>query len=436
MNIHFIGIGGIGTSALAQYYIIKGHKVSGSDIKKSEITDLIEKKGGKILIGEQKAKNISKDLDLVIFSPAINKENPELKESKKQKIETKTYPEALGDLTKKYFTIAVSGTHGKSTTTAMAAKILIKAGLNPTVIIGTKLKEFDNSNCRVGNSEYLLIEADEYKGSFLNYNPDIIILTNIEEDHLDYYKDLDDIIKTYKKYIKKLSKNGVIITNKEDANIRKILNSFNIRKEWFSLKDETTSSLKKNLKVPGIHNLYNALAAKKLGKVLKINQKIILEALSEYKGSWRRFEENKIKINGKEIILINDYAHHPTEIEATLIAARGKFENRKIWCIYQPHQYQRTLALYNDFIKKFTKIIDNNYVDQLLLTDIYGVKGREKKEKISSKKIVQDLERKNIQYIKKEDITSFLKKNTKEEDIVIMMGAGDIYDLSKKFQNK
>ncbi|MFW6283134.1 MAG: UDP-N-acetylmuramate--L-alanine ligase, partial [Minisyncoccales bacterium] len=356
MKIHFIGIGGIGTSALAQYYIKKGHKVSGSDINSSEITNLISEKGGKVYIGEQKAENINKNLDLVIYSPAISKNNPELKKAKKLNIKTKNYPEALGKLTEKHFTIAVSGTHGKSTTTAMASKILIKANLDPTVIIGTKLKEFNNSNCRVGSSEYLLIEADEYHRSFLNYSPDIIILTNIEKDHLDYYKNLDDIIDAYKKYISKISKSGIVIANKEDSNIRNILKSFNVKREWFSLKEEETFCLKKNLKVPGVHNLYNALAAVKLGKVLKIDKQIILEALSQYSGSWRRFEQNKIQFKKGEITLINDYAHHPTEIEATLIAARGRYENKKIWCVYQPHQHQRTVALYDDFIEIFTKI--------------------------------------------------------------------------------
>lgn len=437
MNIHFIGIGGIGISALAQHYLKEGHKVSGSDTNSSEITDLIKKGGGEIYIGKQKAKNISNDLDLVIYSSAVNDDNPELEEARKKEIKTKTYPEALGKLTKEYFTIAVSGTHGKSTTTAMIAKILIEADLDPTVIIGTKLKEFNNSNYKKGGSEYLLIEADEYRGAFLNYSPDIIVLTNIEEDHLDYYKNLDDILETYKKYIRKLPKNGVVVANKENSNIRKILKKKSIRKEWYSLKEEETNDLKKNLKVPGIHNLYNALAAAKLGKVLKISKKVILKSLSEYQGSWRRFEQKKINLNNKEIILINDYAHHPTEIEATSIAARGKYENKKIWCIFQPHQYQRTSSLYEDFIDKFNKIVDKNYIDELILTDIYEVKGREEKErKINSQKIVKELNKKNIRYVPKSKIIKLLEKEVKGGNIIMMVGAGDIYNLSKKLQVK
>ncbi|PJC51911.1 MAG: UDP-N-acetylmuramate--L-alanine ligase, partial [Candidatus Nealsonbacteria bacterium CG_4_9_14_0_2_um_filter_37_38] len=180
MKVHFIGIGGIGVSALAQYYLEKGHQVSGSDLNSSEITEFLRVKGARIYIGPQLARTVLANIDLVIYSPAVQKNNPELMAAKKLGIKCQSYPKALGELTKKYFTIAVSGTHGKSTTTAMIALILIRAGLDPTVIVGTKLKEFKNSNCRVGKSNYLVIEADEHFASFLNYWPKIIVLTNIE----------------------------------------------------------------------------------------------------------------------------------------------------------------------------------------------------------------------------------------------------------------
>jgi UDP-N-acetylmuramate--alanine ligase len=180
MKIHFIGIGGIGVSALAKFYLAKGDIVSGSDVVKSSITDDLIKRGVEVIIGEQKKENI-KDFDLIIFSPAIKQENPELKEAKEKGIKTMSYPEALGQLTKEYFTIAISGTHGKSTTTAMLGLILIKAGIDPTIIVGTKVKEFDNSNFRQGKSKYLVIEACEHEASFLNYWPKIIVVTNIEE---------------------------------------------------------------------------------------------------------------------------------------------------------------------------------------------------------------------------------------------------------------
>jgi len=201
MKIHFIGIGGIGVSALAQYYLAKGHKVSGSDLVSSEITGSLKKSGAKIFIARHLAKNLPDDTDLVIYSPAVSSDNPEIEKAKKSGIKIQSYPEALGELTKKYFTITVSGTHGKSTTCAMIALVLMKAGLDPTVIVGTKLKEFNGSNFRIGKSKYLIIEADEWQASFLNYWPKIIVLTNIEREHLDYYKDLKHILKTYKEYI-------------------------------------------------------------------------------------------------------------------------------------------------------------------------------------------------------------------------------------------
>ena len=192
MKIHFIGIGGIGVSALAQYYLAKGEQVSGSDLASSEITELLKRKGAKIII-DQNAKNITKNIDLVIYSPAVKEDNPELKEAKNLGIKCLSYPEVLGELTKKYFTIAITGTHGKSTTTAMVALLLIKAGFDPTVIVGTKLKEFNNSNFRMGKSKYLIIEACEHEESFLNYWPKAAVITNIEKDHLDYYKNLNNI---------------------------------------------------------------------------------------------------------------------------------------------------------------------------------------------------------------------------------------------------
>ena len=200
MKIHFVGIGGIGVSALAQYYLSKGNEVSGSDLIASEITDFLKEKGIKIFIGND-SKNIIKDLDLVVYSPAVEQSNAELTAAKNLNMKCQTYPEALGELTKNHFTIAVSGTHGKSTTTSMIGLLLEKAGLDPTVIVGTKLKEFGDSNFRAGKSEYLVIEADEHFASFLNYWPKIIVLTTLEADHLDYYKTLDNLLNTFKEYV-------------------------------------------------------------------------------------------------------------------------------------------------------------------------------------------------------------------------------------------
>jgi len=436
MRIHFIGIGGIGISALAQYYLAKGHKIKGSDLASSEIIDLLKKSGAEIFIGLHSVKNLLEDKDLVIYSPAVTSNNPEFQKAKKLNIKTQSYPQALGDLTKDYFTIAVSGTHGKSTTTAMVSLILIKAGLDPTVIIGTRLKEFGNTNFRAGKSKYLVIEADEWQASFLNYWPKIIVLTNIEKEHLDYYKDLDHILNTYKEYIGHLSKDGVLIMNEDDINISKIKKAQSAKLQFktqnYSLRKKESEIVRKILKIPGEHNIYNALAALTVARVLKIPDKISLEALSEYKGVWRRFEIIKGKIANKKITIISDYAHHPTEIKATLEAVRQKFPNQKIWCVFQPHQHQRTFYLFDDFVKVFSSVPINN----LIITDIYDVVGREKKKiktEVNSKKLIEAINRPNAVFLPKEKIKNHLKKNLEKGDILIIMGAGDIYKLIEEF---
>jgi len=426
MKIHFIGIGGIGVSALAQYYLSKDYQVSGSDLVSSEITEALKKKGAKILIGKHRKENLPKNVDLVIYSPAVQKTNPELRAA--FKIQILSYPEALGKLTEQYYTIAVSGTHGKSTTTAMISLILIKAGLDPTVIIGTKLKEFGDSNCRVGKSKYLVIEADEHFASFLNYWPKIIVLTNIEADHLDYYKNLNNILKTFKKYVGHLPKDGYLVANKDDKNIRSIFSTTVKNVLWYSLKDKESRELQTILKIPGEHNIYNALAALTLARTLKISDGISLKSLSEFHGSWRRFEIIKGNLGGKKITIVSDYGHHPTKVRVTLKAAREKWPKEKIYCVYQPHQYQRTYYLFADFVKTFKQAPMN----KIIITDIFDVAGREEediKKKVNSEKLVKAINKKGVVYLSKEKILDYIRDNIREIDVLIIMGAGDIYRL-------
>jgi UDP-N-acetylmuramate--alanine ligase len=439
MKIHFIGIGGIGVSALARYYLKMGHKVSGSDLVETEITKALKKEGAKIYIGKHKASSIKKDIDLVIYTLAVPKDNPELKKAKSLKIKTKTYPRALGELTKKYFTIAISGTHGKSTTAAMTAILLKEAGFDPTVLIGTKLKEFGDSNCRVGKSKYLVIEADEYGGAFLNYWPKIIILTTLEKEHLDYFKNEKNIFRIYKEYLSHLKKNGILIVNKDDKNILKLKSRIpnpKFKIKYYSLKQKEAKKIKKFLNIPGDHNVSNALSVFTLGKVLGIKEKTILKALSKYKGAWRRFEVIKAVLNKKRYTLISDYGHHPTEIKATLQAAREKYKKKRIILVYQPHQYQRTKFLFKDFVKSFDE------ADYLILNEIYGVAGREKEYSISSKDIAEAIDKrwkgkKPVKFIKNQSgILRQLQKIIKRGDILIVMGAGDIYNLTLKLTAK
>ena len=379
MKIHFVGIGGIGVSALAQYYLLNGHSVSGEDIvSKGEIIEKLKEMG----------VNISKvdSCDLVIYSPAVNRNQIKIKAPK-----IMSYPEALGEISKEYFTIAISGTHGKSTTTAMLSLILIEAGLDPTVIVGTKLKEFNGSNFRMGHSQYLIIEACEHEASFLNYHPDIGVVLNIEADHLDYYQNIEKIREAFAKFesqSKKVIKNVPIIDD-----------------------------LKMN--VPGLHNKLNASFAVAVAREIGISDEVSFRAISKFSGTWRRFDEHIYN----NLIIIDDYAHHPTEILATIKSVREKYPDKKIYCFFQPHQHQRTFLLLNDFVDAFNQSL--KIVDKLFLIDVYDVCGRESKDiKINSQEIAKMVE--GLEYIKKEDVS----KKINEADVVIFMGAGDIYNLS------
>lgn len=461
MRIHFIGIGGIGVSALAQYYSAKGHDISGSDLVASEITDFLAKKGMKIFIGND-PENIKKDFNLVIHSPAVKPDNLEYKKAKELGIVLKSYPEALGELTREYITIAVSGSHGKSTTTAMVALVLIKAGIDPTVVVGTKLKEFGGSNFRMGKSNYLVIEACEYDSSFINYSPKIIVVTNVDKEHLDYFKTFKNVINTFRDFTLKLPEDGFLVFNKDDKHIPIVnlpqfkLIGYSLEGPSFQLEGpigrtglpilpiegKDAKHIKKILKIPGQHNVYNALAALLVARILGVKDSIAFKSLSEYKGSWRRFEIKEILLGNppshkatarrRKITIVSDYGHHPNEILATLKAAREKYPTKKIWCVFQPHQYQRTYYLFSDFVKVFKKVP----IDNIIITDIYDVAGREEQKinvKISSEKLVKRIAKKSVRYMATNEAEKFVKEHIDNGDVLIIMGAGDIYKLVDTF---
>ncbi len=430
MKIHCIGIGGIGVSALAQYYLEKGHQVSGSDLAASELTDYLQKKGIGIMIG-QKPENISGDFDLVIYSPAVKQENPEFKKAKELNLDVQSYPEALGQLTRDYETIAISGSHGKSTTTAMTALVLIAAGLDPTVIVGTKLKEFGGTNYRVGKSKYLVIEACEYDASFENYFPNITVVTNVDKEHLDYFKNFAGVIREFKKFILKLPVNGFLVANKDDKNLVKISKG-KFTTKYYSLKDKDAAKVKKVMKVPGQHNVSNALAVVQVARILGIKDAVTFKALSKFTGTWRRFEVKESKIGKKKITVVSDYGHHPSEVRATLKAAREKWPNKKIHLIYQPHQYQRTYYLFDDFVKLFKNI----EIDVILIADIYDVAGREEKtinKKVSSELLVKKIAKKHVHYMPLDKAEAHVKENAQNGEVLMIMGAGSVYKLSDNF---
>jgi UDP-N-acetylmuramate--alanine ligase len=440
-KIHFIGIGGIGVSALARYFFEKGYHVSGSDLVDSEILEELRSLGIEIYLGHKK-NNLSEKTDLVVYSNAISSDNVELQRARKLGVKTLSYPQALGKLTKKHYTIAVCGAHGKGTTTAFVSLILIKAGLDPTVIVGTKLKEFNGSNCRIGKSKFLIVEADEYKRAFLNYWPKIIVLTNIDREHLDYFKSENDIKLAFNQFINHLpGQKGFLVINKnpllfEESSYRDFLKiKKKIKILTFSLDDPEAKKIKQLLQIPGEHNILNALASLRVAQILKISPSLAFKAIQQYQGAWRRFEIKKIKLNGKKVIMISDYAHHPTEIKATLKSAKEKFKNKKIWVVFQPHQYQRTYYLFKEFIDAFAE------ADKIIFTEIYSVAGREDPQivkKIKARNLVEEIKKKKKEvYLIKEfsQIIKLLKKKIKNNEIILIMGAGNIYQLAKAFDS-
>lgn len=423
-KVHFIGIGGIGMSAIARMMLMQGKKVSGSDRSFSIITDELKKLGAKIYKGHR-AQNVQHSMlhkmDLVVYTTAISENNPELKRARKLKILTLSYPEMLGLLSKDKYTIAISGSHGKTTTTAMISKILIDAGLNPTVILGSLFKD-SKTNFVSGTSKYLVCEACEYKKAFLNLNPKIIVITNIDNDHLDYYKNLKNIQKAFSQFVSKLKKDDFLIYNNKDKNSKSVIKKAKCRSiDYSKIKLHPNFSLK----IPGEHNIKNAQAALAVAKILGIPRKKALKTLMNFSGTWRRFDYKSKTKNG--VLIYDDYAHHPAEIKATLKAAREKFGNKKIFCVFQPHLFSRTNFLLNDFAKSF----DN--ADVLLITDIYAA--REKNTcKTHSKDLVEKIKKyhSNVLYIRSfGQIEKFLKKHTQKGDIIITMGAGDIFKIGE-----
>jgi UDP-N-acetylmuramate--alanine ligase len=417
-NIFFIGIGGIGVSAVARMMFLEDKNVSGSDISKSEITDELQKFGIKIQIG-QSIDLVPKNTDLVIYSPAIMVYEPSIIETlSKRKIKSITYPEALHEISKDKYTIAVSGTHGKTTTTAMIAKMMLDAGLDPTVIVGSILKD-QKSNFIVGKSKYFVVEACEYRKSFLNIKPTVALITNIDNDHLDYYKDIADIQNAFKEFISQVEEDGHIITDIENKTVCPILR--NLSGNIINSKNFFESRLK--LKTPGEHNRRNASLALALAEVLGIDKEKAKKSLEDFSGTWRRFEYKGKTKNGA--LIYDDYGHHPTEIKATLAGAREFFGKKKIIAVFQPHLYSRTKILLNDFAKAFKD------ADEVLLVPVYAAREKNDPE-ISSKilaKKIKNTKAKSFDSFGK--IEKYLSKKLKKGNVLITIGAGDVYKIGE-----
>jgi UDP-N-acetylmuramate--alanine ligase len=423
-NVHFIGIGGIGVSAIARMMILDGKNVSGSDTKDSGITDELSLLGATIFMG-QSNDNIKENVDLVVYTVAVLEDNPEFISAKERGIKCLSYPEVLGLISKNKKTIAVSGTHGKTTTTAMIARIFIDSGKEPTVVVGSKLLEgSDNlrSNFVAGEGEYFIVEACEYRRSFLNIHPTIGVITNIDNDHLDYYKDLEDIQSAFRSFAELIPKEGVLICDRSDERLKSVIEGLTCTIiDYMDFYDENIE-----ISVSGEHNRKNAAVAIAVGSVCGIDVSESKKALKEFKGTWRRFE-NKGKTNSG-VFVYDDYGHHPTEVKATLAGAREKFPNKKITVVFQPHLYSRTKLLLGDFVKSFDD------ADEVLLLPIYAA--REPFDgSIKSEMLAEKIGDKAMSFLNFSDIENHLKNSLKESDILITMGAGDVYKVGEHLLN-
>ncbi len=411
-HIHFIGVGGIGTSALAQYYLAKGNIVSGSDADSSDITNALATKGITVQIGH-KVENV-RGADMVIHpSPAVGKGNIEYDSAKHDKIPTISYAQAVGEITKGYTTIAISGSHGKSTTTAMIARIMIEAGLDPTVIVGTKMYELGGNNFRMGKSQYMVLEADDFNRHFHNYFPAITVITNIDKEHLDIYKDLDGVKQAFGQFITNTKPGGTIIANGQDSNTIEVIGSRDLSKNHVVLYNANAIA-HHELGVVGEYNQSNAEAAYMVASELGINSAQIAKSLAGFKGSWRRLEEIREGI-------YSDYAHHPTEIKATLRALKSSNPTKQLVCVFQPHQRHRLNELFDDFSKCFEA------ADMLYLLPLYAVRGRDDGVGKSSRELAEQIKnppaiyRSSFDKAFNEVSALFVPGN-----IVVFMGAGDI----------
>ena len=445
IHVHFIGIGGISMSGLAEILIDAGFTVSGSDAKKSPLTQHLATKGAKINY-PQMASNITDDIDLVVYTAAIAPDNPEYARANGNGLPMMTRADLLGQIMKNYKTpIAISGTHGKTTTTSMISEVLLAADTDPTLSIGGILKSI-GGNIRVGKSDYFVTEACEYTNSFLSFFPRISIILNIEEDHMDFFKDIDDIRNSFRKFAEILPRDGFLIINKEidrlddltkglDCNI---ITFGNDQSADYSYKDATYDEygrgsylLLKNgkecgrvtLGVVGEHNILNSLSVIALMDILAIDFESVTRALAAFHGTDRRFE---LKGDVSGVTILDDYAHHPTEITATLKAA-ANYPHKTLWCVFQPHTYTRTKAFLKDFAKALS------LADKVVLTDIYAA--REKNTiGISSKDLLCELEKTGTEcyyFPSFDEIENFLLKNCINGDLLITMGAGDVVKIGE-----
>lgn len=447
-KVHFIGIGGVSMSALAEYLLSLGYKISGSDSKKSKLTEKLQKDGAEVFYSHE-PDNI-KDVDLVVYTDAISMENPELKAAIREKIDIVDRAEFLGNLMKSFeFSIAVSGTHGKTSTTSMITEVIYNNEDNPTIMLGGSLDKI-NGNIKIGENKLFLTEACEYKGNIKKYFPSLAIILNVDEDHLDYFDNIDHIIKTFEVYSENLKEDSYILINNDDENSKTLKDHTKAQIITFGI-DKIADYTAKNidfvkggfprfdvyykhkklteisLKVMGKHNVYNALAAFAACHIYNIDPEEISERISAYTGVHRRLE---YKGTVKGVDIIDDYAHHPTEIKSTLTAIRNKYPN-DVYCLFQPHTYTRTKLLLNSFAESFKD------ADKVIILDIYAAREKDYGD-IHSKMLVDAINENenNAIYLGSfEEAEKYLINNIEPGDCVITMGAGDVYEIGENLIN-
>lgn len=446
LHIHFIGVGGAGMSGLASILLDSGHKISGSDIVSSKSTKRLTDKGATIFKGHNE-NNVEK-ADLVVVSSAIPESNPEIRGARDRKITIIKRAEMLARLMDNKYGIAIAGTHGKSTTASMISLLLERSGFDPTVVVGGELNNFKN-NAKLGKGNHIVVEADESDGSFLELNPRMAIVTNIEDDHLDHYKNVENILKDFRKFIDKVPDNGRIILCKDCDNVKRLIKEYGKSHISYGIfteadlmaKDIELDKLNSKskiywqgekigdlcLKVAGYHNILNALAAIAVALELGISFTEIAKTFETFQGVHRRMEV--VANLSDKILIIDDYAHHPTEIKATLSALKSSWQNRRIIAVFQPHRYSRTKLLAEKFGKAFFN------ADSVIINDIYSanelpISG------ISGETIFKEIKKTNHRQIKympfKDNILSYLYKTVQSGDIIITMGAGDIWTIGQE----
>ena len=450
IHVHFMGIGGISMSGLAEILLKEGFTISGSDVKEAPLTKQLEAKGVKVFYS-QVGTNISSDIDLVVYTAAISNDNDEWLTAQNAGIPMLTRAQLLGQIMDNYEkSIAVSGTHGKTTTTSMISQVLLEAKTDPTITVGGILSAI-NGNLRIGSSEVFISEACEYTNSFLNFRPKYSIILNVEAEHLDFFKDLEDVRSSFRKFAANTLENGATIINGEIENWEELVTGlpqqvvtygFDSKFDFyatditfdenacgmFTVMHQGRELMKAHLGVPGMHNISNALATIALSTLMELSQEALLSGLRKFGGANRRFQY-KGKVDG--VTIIDDYAHHPTEIRATLTAA-ANYPHKRLVLVFQPHTYSRTHA----FLDEFAEVL--SMADMVVLADIYAA--REKNTiGITSKDLLKRLQEKgcNCYYFPSfEEIEKFLLKNCINDDLLITMGAGNVVEIGEALLGK